>query len=114
MPRRSASESPPSFGELERAVEDSLASMTLTGADAGAMQLARTYAGQIDAVLATGDPYERTKALYLGPHLLNALSALGGTPAGRKAASEGKGAVGGQLAQLREVHSGRTKSTKGA
>ena len=44
-----------------------------------------------------------TKALYLGPHLLNTLRALGGAPAERKALGEQE-LVGGKLAQLRSVN----------
>lgn len=88
---------------LADAVADAVGAMPwLTASDAGAVRLAHTYAEQIDAVLQTGDDLARTKALYLGPHLLNALRALGGAPADRKALGvEEK--TRGKLAQLRAV-----------
>lgn len=67
----------------------------LTDADEAAKSLARAYAEQIDAATEVEkhcpecgadcgpDSTAITKALYLGPHLLNALRALGGTPEGR-------------------------------
>ncbi len=70
-------------------MDDSLAAMDwIKPADAAAVALARGYAVQIDAVLAAADlgdvsGTDVTKALYLGPHLLNALRALGATPDGR-------------------------------
>lgn len=53
--------------------------------DAGAVTLAKTYARAIDEAVDSGDAQTMTKALYLGPHLLNALKELGCTPAGRTA-----------------------------
>lgn len=53
--------------------------------DAGAVALAKTYAAAIDEAVDSGDAQTMTKALYLGPHLLNALKELGCTPAGRTA-----------------------------
>lgn len=74
----------------------------LTPSDGATVALARQYAAQIDAALEFGEPQEQTKALYLGPHLLNALKALGGAPAERKALGvEEK--TRGKLAQLRSV-----------
>lgn len=50
--------------------------------DQAAVDLAMRYAAQIDAGVEAGGQ-AATKALYLGPHLLKALDALGCTPAGR-------------------------------
>lgn len=47
--------------------------------DQALVDLAMRYAVQIDSGIDTGG-YEATKALYLGPHLLKALVALGCTP----------------------------------
>lgn len=90
------------MGQLLDSVNESIVKMTwLTPADDAAKALARTYAKQIDAVIeGTGqhvcdhcgetteveaDATQITKALYLGPHLLNALRSLGGSPDGRAA-----------------------------
>ncbi|NKZ90506.1 hypothetical protein GS966_11240 [Rhodococcus hoagii] len=72
---------------LTDAVTESIGKMPwLKDADKGAIALAYAYAKQIDAAVngeGESSGYEATKALYLGPHLLNALRALGGTPDGR-------------------------------
>lgn len=71
-------------GELRREVDASIAAMGwLVDADKGTVALARVYADRIDEALETGAGVEVTKALYLGPHLLGTLRALGGTPEGR-------------------------------
>lgn len=69
----------------------------LTPSDGGMVVLALKYAAAIDA-----DP--DGKALFLGPHLVNALKALGGAPAERKALGVEQ-QVRGKLAQLREGRS---------
>ena len=92
---------------MERSLQESVqAAVSLMGwlkpTDGAAVDLALTYAARIDEALGTGEGQEVTKALYLGPHLLNTLRALGGTPAERKAMNVEE-AVGGKLAQLRSV-----------
>lgn len=68
-------------GPLERQIDAAESEMTwLTGADKAAVELARVYARRIDEATISGEGQEVTKALYLGPHLLNTLRALGGTP----------------------------------
>lgn len=90
-------------GNLNASVRASIAQMSwLAPTDRAAVDLALTYAERIDEALATGEGQEVTKALYLGPHLLNTLRALGGTPAERKALGAEE-VVGGKLAQLRSV-----------
>ncbi|ANA85554.1 terminase small subunit [Gordonia phage Huffy] len=102
-----------SVGALTDALEESLNRMSWTkDADKAAIALARAYAKQIDDVLegefeqkcpdcgtAVGlDGAQVTKALYLGPHLLNALRALGATPEGRAGldvSEQVKGALSG-------------------
>lgn len=69
----------------------------LTPSDGGMVALALKYAEEIDSD-------ETGKALFLGPHLVNALKALGGAPADRKALGVGE-QVRGKLAQLREGRS---------
>jgi hypothetical protein len=77
----------------------------LEDTDQAGVELALTYARQIDRAVAEGEGVEVTKALYLGPHLLNALRALGGTPLERKEIGEPED-VGGKLAKLRAVAGG--------
>lgn len=85
---------------LVEEVTAALAEMTwLKPSDGAAKALALKYATQIDAAAKLTGP-ELTKALYLGPHLLNALRALGGTPAERKGLEDG-GNVKGSLGRLR-------------
>lgn len=77
---------------LEYAVNESVEDMDwIKKSDKAAIELCRQYARRIDLALAASDmdPYDNnlrlaaTKALYLGPHLLNALKAIGGTPGDR-------------------------------
>lgn len=74
----------------------------LTKADQASVDLAVSYAEAIDLALDQGDAQTVTKALYLGPHLLNALAALGGTPAGRRALDLKEDARG-KLATVRDL-----------
>lgn len=83
----------------------------LTPADHAAVELARSYAATIDQALETGDGLAITKALYLGPHMLNALSALGGTPTGRKAL-ELKEEARGKLAAVRDIRDRQAPTKK--
>lgn len=85
----------------------------LTPADGAAVELAKQYATTIDFALESGDGLAITKALYLGPHLLNALAALGGTPAGRKAL-ELKEEARGKLAAVRDLRERQAPSKKRA
>lgn len=73
----------------------------LTPADEAMKELAFKYADLIDEAIATGDPDLINKRAYLGPHLVNALKALGGAPADRKALGI-EAEVKGKLALLRE------------
>lgn len=91
---------------LKASVEASVAAMSwLKNSDQATVDLALAYAERIDAAIAGGDSAEATKAMYLGPHLLNALRALGGAPVERKALVAEE-VVGGKLAQLRSVAAG--------
>ena len=92
--------------DLTTSVEAAVAEMDwLAPTDQAAVDLALTYAARIDEALATGEGQEVTKALYLGPHLLNTLRQLGGTP-GDRALLSGDKAPEGKLAQLRAVAGG--------
>ncbi|NMW65992.1 hypothetical protein HHJ78_10900 [Mobiluncus mulieris] len=76
-----------------------------TGVDAALVEMARALARNIDYQVNYGSGLEATKALYLGPHLVNVLRELGATPAARdeikKAINDGGNAGrGGQVSQL--------------
>jgi hypothetical protein len=99
---------------LEQSVGKATRSMAwLTPADHAAVELAKSYARSIDGALESGDQMAITKALYLGPHLLNALGALGGTPSGRKAL-ELKEEARGKLAAVRDLREREAPSKKRA
>ena len=90
---------------LEVSVKGAVKAMTwLRPSDRAAVDLALAYARRIDLALSEGDGPEVTKALYLGPHLLNTLRALGGAPAER-ANLHVEEVIGGKLAQLRALGS---------
>lgn len=67
-------------GALEKAIRKALATIT-DDRDAGAVQLAITYAQLIDALV---EPVEK-----VGPALLKCLESLGATPAARAALLKG-------------------------
>lgn len=100
------------MGDLTASVEAAVGQMSwLKGSDQAAVDLALTYAGRIDEALDTGEGQEVTKALYLGPHLLNTLRALGGTPAERQALGVEE-AVGGKLASVRDLRGNQAPSKR--
>ena len=108
----------PQLGELEASLTATVAAATwLKPTDKTALDLALTYARRIDAALATGEGQEVTKALYLGPHLLNTLRELGMTPGARKELDI-EGEVSGKLDDLRKrasltsITGGKTASRK--
>lgn len=101
-------------GVLLASVNASVAAMAwVQDGDAATVELAREYARRIDAALdfARANPDDQkaqeaaTKALYLGPHLLNTLRALGGTPDARKELGGDEGKAKGKLSVLRERRS---------
>lgn len=80
---------------VRQAVTDAVSALKLEAADMAAVHLALAYADAIDA------SQERDRALAdLGPKLLQALTALGATPAARNGITKG-GAQSGRLAELR-------------
>ena len=84
---------------LTESVEATFAAMPwLQDSDRAAMDLALSYARRIDEAVETGEGQEVTKALYLGPHLLNTLRALGGTPSDRRGLKVEESAGGTLLA----------------
>lgn len=75
---------------LVRSVSAAIESMHwITDADEAAVQMALSYAASIQAAKQSGRADVIVKAHYLGPHLMNALRELGGTPLGRKALEAG-------------------------
>lgn len=89
---------------LESKVQASVDRMTwLEETDEATVQLALQYARRIDVALRIADENPRepklqeaaTKALYLGPHLLNTMRALGGAP-GERMDLTGARAKGGE------------------
>ncbi|PBB08429.1 hypothetical protein CKW39_08670 [Kocuria sp. WRN011] len=89
----------PEAASLSEALEIALAAMPwLSPADAGTVEMARTYARTLDAALNSPDamatdPQTAIKALYAGPHLSKLLEQLGGTPAARGEFGKGSGVV---------------------
>lgn len=72
--------------------------------DAAVIEGTQVFADQLDDVLANGSAMEKTKALYLMPHLMNYLGAMLATPAARRAAGIAAQDSGrGQLARLQNV-----------
>jgi len=97
-------------GKLRTAVLAALrGAQGLTAADAGARELALSYADAIDLSRLTGDPQDLTKALHLGPHLLAALKALGCTPDSRAAPTAKADPAAAALAALQAEGKARSK-----
>lgn len=79
---------------------------TIGEKDQAVVDLAVRYALQIDAGINAGGQ-DATKALYLGPHLVNALKELGLTPdLGKGEGKKGSGPVVDELSALRSRHRG--------
>lgn len=74
--------------ELEAAYDETVKALKLKPEDASVVMNGRTIARQIDWTLEHGTSYERTKALYLMPHLMNVLRELGASPAARNELTE--------------------------
>lgn len=101
-------------GALAKAYDESVeASTVTTKVDAALVAAGRTIAARIDEALASGDGMEVTKALYLVPHMMNALRELLATPSARLNAgiTAGKGQTGGSnkgtLGSLRSIAGGK-------
>ena len=103
--------SEPVRGSLETSVRKSVEGMPWLGpSDAAAIDLAAAYAAQIDAAVETGEGQDVTKALYLGPHLLNALRELGGTPKERKALTAGETQEADPIDELKKKRATRAQA----
>lgn len=79
----------------------------LDDSDQAAVDLALRYASMIEDRAKHGTDEQASKALgWLGPHLLNTLKSLGGTPGDRRALGAESQAKG-RLAELRALRSDR-------
>jgi len=98
------------LGPVTEAFDKAVASCHwLETADVAAVAAGRQLAEKIDIAVVYGDSQAGTKSLYLVPHLMNVLAALGCTP---KAREEIKNAVSGdkgesKLVQLRKLAGGK-------
>lgn len=112
MPRAPKPEPlPEPLGSLEASVRKSVEGMPwLTPSDNAAIELAATYAARIDRAVDGGDEQAATKALYLGPHLLNTLRALGGAPIERKALTSGEAQEVDPIDELKRKRAGRAQA----
>lgn len=106
-PRKAAAPAPQPMTLVE-SVDAAIAAMEwLEPSDIALAAMARSYAAQIEDP--NVDAEERAKrAGWMGPHLVNALKALGGAPAERKALVKERD-VRGKLAEMRAArgHSAR-------
>jgi len=91
---------------LVTAVRSSTRNMTwLAESDRAAVDLAIRYAEAIEERAANGTDDQAQKALgWLGPHLLNTLKSIGGTPADRAALGV-EAEAKGRLAEIRALRS---------
>jgi hypothetical protein len=95
-------------GKLREQLDAAVQSMSwLATSDGAAVELARRFADGIDQAFESGDGKNVVKALNLGPHMLNVLRELGGTPTSRKLVGGGAGG-GGKLSHLRSIAGGKT------
>lgn len=73
---------------LLKAYEQTIKALDTEEEDRAVIQTGRMIAAQIDYAVTHGTGLEVTKALYLVPHLMNVLQALGATPEARQRLSE--------------------------
>lgn len=84
----------------------------ITDADQALVDLALRYADQIDAGIEAGGQ-DATKALYLGPHLLNALRSLGCAPDARASGGGGGEVAEAPKSRLAEMRAARARNVSG-
>lgn len=93
---------------LTEAYDATIAQLDLEPEDAAAIASGRRVAERIDAAAAAGDATVETKALYLLPHLMNILDALGATPAARaELKAKAKSGDTDKRAKLRALRGGQ-------
>ena len=94
---------------LTEAYDQTIAQLDLQPEDAAAVASGRRVAERIDASAAAGDAAVETKALYLLPHLMNILDALGATPAARaELKAKAKSGDTDKRAKLRALRGGQS------
>ncbi|WP_313549035.1 hypothetical protein [Corynebacterium sp.] len=100
-------------GELERAVVDSIDALDekLPAKYGAVVSLARMYAHNIDESVST-DTEQATKALYLGPHLLNILRPLGCFPVEGESMKQDSTPGGKARANVLKLMEGHAKQLK--
>ena len=93
-------------GNLVASLRKSVRNMTwLEDSDQAAVDLALRYATAIEDAAENGTRDQAQKALgWLGPHLLNTIKSVGGTPAERRAIGVESQAKG-RLAEIRALRS---------
>ena len=93
--------------DLVDSVDRAVAQMHwLTPADQGLVDVARRYAQQIEDAEVEGGEVAWKMVGWLGPHLVNTLKSLGGSPAERQALGVNQ-EVRGKLAELRAARERR-------
>lgn len=101
------------MGDLRKAYDETIKANTQIDAkiDAALVEAGRKIADEIDNAVDNLSGQERTKALYLTPHLMNVLREMHATPKSRLEAGIEKakgGASGGKLAQLQSLKGGKS------
>lgn len=78
--------------------------------DSAIIEYGRIISDYLDEALVTSRGELLSKAMYMMPHLTNALKEMGATPAARKALKgDAAPVVSGKLAQLRQITSAKTE-----
>ena len=101
------------MADLRDAFDSSVAANGLVEAvDAALVESGRKIADEIDYAVENLEGQERTKALYLMPHLMNILREMYATPKSRKEADLGQEAARDKLAEIRELRKRPAPSKK--
>lgn len=102
-------------GPLEAKVDAATSKMAwLEDSDAAVVELAKTYARRIDDAIAMEAGPDVTKALYLGPHLLNTIRALGGAPEERLAITAPQENTAKEVDPVDDLHKKRQERRRNA
>lgn len=101
------------MGDLRSAYDETVGTNGLVEEVDGALVAAgRAIADEIDHAVENLSGQERTKALYLMPHLMNILREMYATPKSRKEADLGQEVARGKLAEIRELRKRPAPSKK--